>query len=209
LNGEEDTPLSIEFYFATHNTHKFEEAEAALAEVGIKVKKLERPFEKIEIQHPNLEEIAITALSVIIREAKENIFVEDSGLFVHELNGFPGPYSSYVFETIGVEGILKQLNGAKNRKAEFRSSVAMGSDGKIIAVFSSVAEGNITLQPRGESGFGFDPIFIPMWTNKTFSEMTLSEKNVYSHRSKALKKLGLWYQNASKTGNFSQAGTAT
>jgi XTP/dITP diphosphohydrolase len=197
--------LSTEFFFATHNPHKLREAEAALAQLDIQVRKLEREFEKIEIQHPNLEEIARTALSVIIRDSKESIFVEDSGLFIHELNGFPGPYSSYVFETLGVEGILKQLDGAKNRKAEFRSSVCFGSNGKILSVFSSMAEGTITLEQRGENGFGFDPIFVPIWTNKTFSEMSMTEKNVYSHRSKALKKLGLWYLNASKTGNFSKA----
>jgi XTP/dITP diphosphohydrolase len=191
-----------EFFFATHNPHKLQEAEAALADLNIKVRKLEHEFEKIEIQHPSLDEIARTALSVIVRDSNENIFVEDSGLFIHELNGFPGPYSSYVHETLGVEGILKQMNGAKNRKAEFRSAVSFGREGKVLAVFSSVAEGMITLQPKGDSGFGFDPIFVPIWTNKTFAEMSMTEKNVYSHRSKALKKLGFWYLNAEKTGTF-------
>jgi XTP/dITP diphosphohydrolase len=194
--------LSTEFYFATHNAHKIAEAEAALSPLSIKVSKLEQQFEKVEIQHPNLEEIARTALGIIVNDVKLNIFVEDSGLFIHELNGFPGPYSAYVFETLGVDGILKLMNGAKNRKAEFRSSVAFGSGGKILAVFSSVAEGTLTLQSRGESVFGFDPIFVPIWTNKTFGEMSMTEKNVYSHRSKALKKLGFWYENASKTGTL-------
>jgi XTP/dITP diphosphohydrolase len=195
--------LSTEFYFATHNAHKLEEADAALATMGISIKKLDQEFEKIEIQHPSLEEIARTALSVIVRTVSENVFVEDSGLFIHELNGFPGPYSSYVHETIGVDGVLKLMDGAKNRKAEFRSAVAFAKDSKILAVFASVAEGTIALKTRGEAGFGFDPIFQPIWTNKTFAEMSMSEKNVYSHRSKALKKLGFWYLNAAKTGNFS------
>lgn len=194
--------MSTEFYFATHNPHKIEEAEAVLSTMDIKVRKLEQPFEKVEIQHPNLEEIARTALSVIVRDVKDSVFVEDSGLFIHELNGFPGPYTSFAFETLGVDGILKLMIGAKNRKAEFRSAVSFGTGGKILAVFSSVAEGTLTMQAKGQSGFGFDPIFVPLWTNKTFAEMTMTEKNVYSHRSRALKKLGLWYQNEEKSGKL-------
>jgi XTP/dITP diphosphohydrolase len=188
----------IEFYFATGNNHKVEEANAALAPHKIKVVKLEG-FEKLEIQHVNLEEVAKAALALIVTKNDKLVLVEDSGLFVHELNGFPGPYSSYVFDTLGVEGILRLLGDAKNRKAEFRSSVAFGSKGKIFSIFSSVTEGMITTQPKGENGFGFDPIFVPMWTNKTFAQMELKEKTVYSHRAKALNKLALWYLNASKT----------
>lgn len=189
----------IDFYFATHNEHKLQEASAALSQYKVSVKALEH-FEKLEIQHTSLEEIAKTALILIIQNTDKLVFVEDSGLFVHQLNGFPGPYSSYVFDTLGAEGIIKLMDGAKTRKAEFRSSVAFGTAGKILTSFSSVTEGNITLEPKGTSGFGFDPIFVPMWTNKTFAQMELKEKNVYSHRSKALTKLALWYLNASKTG---------
>ncbi len=193
-----------EFYFATHNDHKIEEATTVLAQYKIVVKKLEG-FEKLEIQHVKLEKIAQSALALIVQNTKKKlVLVEDSGLFVHELNGFPGPYSSFVFETLGNEGILKLLDGGKSRKAEFRSSVSMGTDGKILATFSSVTEGTITTQVKGESGFGFDPIFVPMWTNKTFSQMEMKEKNVYSHRAKALTKLALWYINASKIGNLEE-----
>jgi XTP/dITP diphosphohydrolase len=188
----------IEFYFATGNNHKIAEANAALGPHKIRVKKLEG-FEKLEIQHTNLEEITKAALTLIVPNVTELVFVEDSGLFVQELNGFPGPYSSYVFDTLGIEGILKLMTEAKSRKAEFRSSVSFGTKGKILATFSSVAEGTLMTQAKGENGFGFDPIFVPMWANKTFGQMELSEKTVYSHRSKALQKLGLWYLNASKT----------
>jgi XTP/dITP diphosphohydrolase len=193
----------IEFYFVTRNDNKVVEASAALLPHKINVKKLEG-FDKVEIQHSNLEEITKTALSLIVREVDKLVFVEDSGLFVHELNGFPGPYSSYVFETLGIEGILKLLGDTKSRKAEFRSSVSFGTDGKILATFSAVTEGTVTPEPRGGNGFGFDPIFVPMWTNKTFAQMELNEKTVYSHRSKALQKLALWYLNASKTNSLEQ-----
>jgi XTP/dITP diphosphohydrolase len=207
LKGEADTLELIEFYFATGNQNKVAEAEAALAPHKIKVSKLEG-FEKLEIQHTSLDEIAKAALALIVVKTTELVFVEDSGLFVHELNGFPGPYSSYVFETLGVDGVLKLLNNSKNRKAEFRSSVAFGRKGKILAIFSSVTEGNISLEPKGEKGFGFDPIFVPMWNNKTFAQMELKEKTVYSHRAKALTKLALWYLNASKINKLEENAIA-
>lgn len=187
----------IEFYFATGNEHKLQEAKAALGQHKIEVQKFEGG-PKIEIQHVDLEEIAATALALILPKTDKPVFVEDSGLFVHELNGFPGPYSSYVFDTIGVNGLLKLMEGAKSRKADFKSSVAFGKDGKWLATFSSATEGTIQLQPRGSNGFGFDPIFVPMWAQKTFAEMELKEKTVYSHRSKALSKLALWYLNEIK-----------
>ncbi len=192
----------IEFFFATNNDHKIIEANSILNQYGIKATKLPNG-EKLEIQHVNLEEIAGTALQIILQKSKEPVFVEDSGLFIHELNGFPGPYSSYVFDTLGVEGILKLMEGAKSRKAEFRSSVAFGSGSKWLATFSSTTEGTIQMQPRGSGGFGFDPIFVPIWTQKTFAEMELKEKTVYSHRAKALAKLALWYLNESKKPDIS------
>jgi XTP/dITP diphosphohydrolase len=200
---EEGMLVLTEFYLATRNEHKIAEASAALALHKIKVRKLEG-FEKIEIQHTSLEEITKAALALIVPKVDHLVFVEDSGLFVHELNGFPGPYSSFVFETLGIDGILKLMTEAKSRKAEFRSSVSFGTQGKILATFSSVAEGTLATRPKGENGFGFDPIFVPMWSNKTFGQMELKEKTVYSHRSKALQKLALWYLNAEKTGTLEE-----
>lgn len=174
-----------------------EEARAALSQYDIHVSKLEE-FQKIEIQHPDLGEIASSALAVILTKTDKPVFVEDAGLFVHALNGFPGPYSSYVFETLGIEGILKLLEEAKTRKAEFRSAVAFGVNGMWQSNFSSMTEGTIQLQPRGKNGFGFDPIFVPIWTSKTFGEMDLKEKTIYSHRAKAISKMALWYLNELK-----------
>lgn len=187
----------IEFLFATGNDHKVDEAKAAMSQYKIEVSKFS-DAPKLEIQHVDLEEIASTALALILTKTNKPVFVEDSGLFIHELNGFPGPYSSYVFDTIGSEGILKLMTGAKSRKAEFRSSVAFGENGKWLATFSSATEGTIQLEARGKDGFGFDPIFVPMWTQKTFGEMDMKEKTIYSHRSKALSKVALWYLNESK-----------
>jgi XTP/dITP diphosphohydrolase len=197
LKKEADMQELIDFYFVTGNSHKVVEAKTALAPHKIEVKEF-KDAEKIEVQSVNLEEIARTALASIVQSTNKLVFVEDSGLFIHELNGFPGPYSSFVFDTLGNEGILKLLSNAGSRRAEYRSSVAFGTKGKILAVFSSVTEGNITAEAKGENGFGFDPIFVPMWTNKTFGQMELKEKTIYSHRAKALSKLALWYLNAAK-----------
>lgn len=199
LNEEEDTRELIEFLFATGNEHKLDEANTALAKFEIHASKF-MDYHKLEIQSNDLEEIASTALALILQKTKEPVFVEDSGLFIHELNGFPGPYSSYVFETLGVEGILKLMEGAKSRKAEFRSSVSFGTGGKWLVNFASSTEGIIQLQARGNGGFGFDPIFVPLWTQKTFAEMELKEKTIYSHRAKAISKVALWYLNESKKG---------
>ncbi len=188
-----------EFYFATGNEHKLREANATLSQYDIQAIKLE-DYHKLEIQSNNQEDIAASALALILLKTEKPVFVEDSGLFIHELNGFPGAYSSYVFETLGLDGIMKLMEGAKSRKCEFRSSVAFGMGGKWLANFSSTTEGTIQLQPRGQNGFGFDPIFVPMWTQKTFGEMELKEKTIYSHRSKALSKLALWFANESKRG---------
>jgi len=191
-------PKLTEFFFATGNDHKIEEAKAAVSQFGIGIKKMDE-FRKVEIQHPDLSEIASSALAVIVSQTDKPVFVEDSGLFVHQLNGFPGPYSSFTFETLGIDGILKLLEDSKSRKAEFRSAVAFGMNGKLLANFTSATEGTIQMQPRGKNGFGFDPIFVPMWTSKTFAEMELKEKTIYSHRAKAISKLALWYLNESKT----------
>ncbi|RLE72114.1 MAG: non-canonical purine NTP pyrophosphatase, RdgB/HAM1 family, partial [Thermoprotei archaeon] len=119
-------------------------------------------------------------------------FVEDAGLFVEALNGFPGPYSSYIYKTIGCEGILKLLEGVDNRKAYFLSVVALRAPGLGDVVFKGKVNGIIANEMRGEKGFGFDPIFIPDGCEKTFAEMNIEEKSRYSHRGKALRKMGKW-----------------
>jgi non-canonical purine NTP pyrophosphatase (RdgB/HAM1 family) len=82
--------------------------------------------------------------------------------------------------------------------------VSFGTKGKILATFSSTAEGTLCTESKGHNGFGYDPIFIPMWSNKTFGQMELREKSVYSHRSKALQKLALWYLNAEKNNTLEE-----
>jgi XTP/dITP diphosphohydrolase len=130
------------------------------------------------------------------------IFVEDAGLFIDALNGFPGPYAAYVYKTIHNNGVLKLMEEEKNRKAVFQSVIAFCSKETPTPVsFFGESKGEITQTQRieaGKSGFGFDPIFKPEGSKKTFAEMTITEKNVYSHRANAIHKFAKWYQTQSK-----------
>ncbi len=176
-------------YFATRNKGKLKEARMALSRYGIEVEMLE--VEKMEIQSDELKEIALHALSNI-RFENAPFFVEDAGLFIKALKGFPGPYSSYVYKTLGCEGILKLLDGIEDRRAYFLAVVALKTPNGRVEVFEGRTDGVITEEKRGERGFGFDPIFIPDGCNRTFAEMSVGEKNAYSHRGKALRKMGEW-----------------
>lgn len=178
-------------YFVTGNVHKFEEASRILLEFDITIKRSR--IRRIEIQSDSLEEIArVGSLDAAKRLGKTTI-VEDAGLFVEALKGFPGPYSSYVLGTIGLEGILKLMEGIENRRATFRSVVAFADPAENVKTFEGIVQGSITDRPRGLSGFGFDPIFIPEGHMRTFAEMSLEDKNKLSHRSFAFRAFASWY----------------
>src|SRR5690606_10070971 len=127
------------------------------------------------------------------------IIVEDAGLFIDELNGFPGPYAAYIYKTLGNSGILKLLQNVANRKAVFKSVLAY-YDKELNAhmCFEGEVKGKIALREQTENSdttFGFDPIFIPSGSQKPFAQMAISEKNQYSHRAKAINKFVQWYKN--------------
>ncbi|KAF1078969.1 RdgB/HAM1 family non-canonical purine NTP pyrophosphatase [Methanogenium sp. MK-MG] len=114
------------------------------------------------------------------------LIVDDTGFFVSALNGFPGPYAAYVLDTIGMEGILRLLEGAEDRSAYFETAIAYADTEGVIRVFRGVVDGSI-VSPRGEAGFGYDPIFSV--DGRTFAERTLAEKATMSHRGRALAEL--------------------
>jgi XTP/dITP diphosphohydrolase len=182
--------LSKLLYFATSNKHKFDEARDVLKNYGIELRMINRKVE--EIQSENLKKIALHALKKALVCDKLPMIVEDAGLFINALNGFPGPYSSYVHKTLGIDGIIKLMRKKDDRDAEFRSVVAFGSS-SVVKTYQGVVKGKIARKPRGKSGFGFDPIFIPKGSEKTFAEMSLEDKNRYSHRAIALRKFARWF----------------
>jgi len=179
-----------EVFFATSNRGKFMEVEALASQFGLKVRMA--PLKPLEIQHENLAEVAKHAVRQVLRRLKAPVFVEDAGLFIEALNGFPGPYSSYVYKTLGVKGVLKLLEGNSNRKAYFLSAIAFAKPRLKVKVFLGRSDGVIGWEAKGESGFGFDPIFHPEGLRQTFAEMGLKDKNRYSHRAKAFRKLAEW-----------------
>ena len=153
----------------------------------------------IEIQDNSIINIAIFSVLDAVKNSGLPVFVEDAGLFIEELGGFPGPYSKYVLKTIGLDGILKLMEGIKNRKAYFMSVIAFSSIGKSSKYFIGKVNGKISFNARGESGFGYDPIFEPFHGNgRSFGEMTTFEKNQFSHRAKALREFAKWFNSKNK-----------
>jgi XTP/dITP diphosphohydrolase len=183
-------------FFATGNVNKFNEARRVLAGYGIAVGMLRA--KTAEIQSANLKEIAQTSAQDAFKRCHLSIIVEDAGLFIDALRGFPGPYAAYVYKTIGNKGLLKLMENVEDRKATFQSAIAYcDSYSGAPVCFEGEAAGKITTEERrgnGKSGFGFDPIFQPDGSAKAFAEMTIEEKNGFSHRAKAIRKFAEWYK---------------
>jgi len=178
--------------FATSNRGKLAEARAILAPFGISVEQYDG--KGIEIQADTNSEVAAYASRGAAMAAGRAVLVEDAGLYVEPLRGFPGPYSAYAFKTIGVAGVIALLRGSPSGKAAtFVSSLAYCEPGGEPSLFEGSVRGTITARPRGKKGFGFDPIFVPDGGAKTFGELTLEEKCAVSHRADAMKKFAKWY----------------
>ena len=176
---------SFDVIFVSSNIHKFEEAKQILSSFGISLGYANHSLE--EIQANSLETIAVKKAKEAFFKLKKPVLIEDDGLFINSLGGFPGPYSSYVFQTIGNDGILNLLT--KNRYAKFVSVISY-CDKKNIKSFIGNLYGTISYS-KHSTGWGYDPIFIPKNMKKTFGEM--KNKNKISHRFKALKKFSIWY----------------
>jgi len=186
-------------FLVTKNKNKVEEANGVLSAYGLFLEQAN--IEKLEIQSEDLKAIAWTAALYAYRTLKAPVVVDDSGLFIEALGGFPGPYSSYVYRKLGVHGILRLMEGVDDRRACFRTVLAVIIP-PLDALFEGRVCGQITYEPRGDKGFGFDPIFVPGGRNKTFAEMSLEEKNSVSHRSQALRLFAEWYVGLRARDNF-------
>ena len=186
-------PLKKVVFLVTGNVHKFNEARLVLREFGLSTAMLN--IEAIEVQADSIEDVAKASAVDAAKKCGLPIIVEDAGLFIKALNGFPGPYSSYVFRTIGTKGILKLMNDLQKRSAWFESVVAFyDMNLESPKCFHGKVEGKITEQSRGLEGFGFDPVFVPLRDGEaTFAELSIAEKNRHSHRAKALRAFAEWY----------------
>ena len=181
-------------YFITSNKGKVREATEKLRPLGFSV--VQKDLGYPEVQADCLEEVVQQGLEHVRAKFHQAFMLEDAGLFIEALQGFPGVYSKYVFFTIGLPGILSLLDGVKNRKAVFRSVYAYSEPRKKPVIVVGKCTGTISTETRGKHGFGYDPIFIPNDEEKTFGEMTTEEKNQFSHRAKALEKLITEFKNS-------------
>jgi XTP/dITP diphosphohydrolase len=184
----------MKLVFATNNPHKLKELQAilgdhfellSLKEIGC--------FEEIPEEQPTLEGNARQKAFFVFEKYGYSCFADDTGLEIAALNGEPGVYSArYASETkdpqANMDKVLANLKNEDNRKARFRTVISLVLDGEE-KQFEGIVEGEITHEKRGDSGFGYDPIFLPIGYKKTFAEMDLSEKIQISHRARAVQKL--------------------
>jgi XTP/dITP diphosphohydrolase len=180
--------------FATNNQHKVDELRAiignqyniiTLKEAGIDI--------DIPEPHDTLEANASEKSKVIYDLTKTNCFSEDTGLEVYALNGEPGVKSArYAGEhrsfDANIDKLLSNLAGKADRSARFRAVISLLIDGKE-TLFEGICEGKISGEKHGNKGFGYDPVFIPAGSERSFAEMSMEEKTKYSHRARAVEKL--------------------
>lgn len=184
----------MKLIFASHNEHKAKEIQSLLPS-GIELLTLAdlQLTEEIPETAETLEGNALLKASYVHERFGMNCFADDTGLEVHALNGAPGVFSArYAGKDKDSEAnmalLLKILSNATDRRARFRTSIALIWNGKQ-HFFDGVVNGQIAKDRAGSDGFGYDPIFIPENSTRTFAEMTLSEKNNQSHRARALEKM--------------------
>ncbi|RPD49142.1 RdgB/HAM1 family non-canonical purine NTP pyrophosphatase [Paracnuella aquatica] len=180
--------------FATNNENKAKEVQAILP-AGIQVSTLKEADINQDIPEPydTLEENALEKARVIHRLTGNNCFSEDTGLEVEALDGAPGVHSArYAGEGRSNEAnialLLQNMEGKTARRARFRTVVALIWNNEE-HLFEGVCTGHIAFAPTGNGGFGYDPIFIPEGSDRSFGEMTMEEKSRYSHRKKAVAQL--------------------
>ncbi len=139
-----------------------------------------------EIQAETLEETIAPGLEWLMERHARPMFIDDSGLFVDALKGFPGVYSSYVFKTVGCDGILRLMRGVEDRSARFECCIGYMEPGGEPFMVKGVARGTIAREAAGTGGFGYDPIFVPEGDTRTYAQIGVEEKNTMSHRGRAM-----------------------
>lgn len=171
--------------FVTSNKNKVRELKSILSK--------DFEIEQVNIDYPELrsdnpEEIVKEAVKKLASELKKAVVVEDSGLFIKALNDFPGTCSAYIHKRIGLKGILKLMEGVKDRNCIYKSAVGYCESGKGPISFLGEEEGKVAEEIKGNYGFGHDPIFIPEGSDKTYGEMENAE-DVKKFRRRAVEKL--------------------
>ncbi len=179
--------------FASNNLHKANEIRTVLGN-RFHIETLSEAGIHIDIPEPHdtIEANASEKSSVIHKLTGKNCFSEDTGLEVEALEGEPGVHSArYAADEpqykSNIEKLLHQLHAVSDRTARFKTIISLQLDGKEY-LFEGLCYGRIIEVEKGENGFGYDAVFIPDGAHKTFAEMTMEEKNIFSHRKKATEK---------------------
>ena len=184
----------MQLLLATRNAHKTRELRELLGG-EFQISDLSHTSdEPIEETGRTFEENAILKATSASKRHPGLVIADDSGLEVDGLGGAPGIFSArYAGEKTSdrrnVEKLLRELRDVSDRSARFRCVIALTRQSQLIRTFEGSAEGQIVNEPRGEHGFGYDPVFVPTGYDQTFAEMALSLKNKLSHRAKAVAKL--------------------
>ena len=186
--------MKHELIIATNNAHKLQEIQPLIPDhFEIKTLKQIGCTEDIPETADTLEGNALLKARYIFEKYGRDCFADDTGLEIEAHNGRPGVFSAryatngHDFEA-NIDKVLGELNGIENRKARFRTVIALILDGKA-SYFEGIVNGEIITERKGSQGFGYDPVFIPDGYSQTFAEMPLSEKNKISHRARAVAKL--------------------
>ena len=182
-----------ELSFATSNENKFQEAERILSNLGVQINFFKTILE--EMQSDSISDIAQQKAIDAYNRIQKPVIIEDDGLFIESLNGFPGPYSSYAYDTIGNKGIMNLLGNSEVRNAKFVSIIAYCDESLNPKLFESSIPGKISSVIE-EGGWGYDPIFIPAGESKTYANV--SDKDKFSHRAASLKKFSNWFLDMQK-----------
>lgn len=184
----------MELVFVTANAHKAAEVQKVVSK-AIKIVSLKdiNCSDDIEETANTFQGNALLKAKHVYNKYNKNCFADDSGLEVEALNNEPGVFSARYAgvpksDEKNTAKLLKNLEGIENRKARFRTVIALILDGKEY-LFEGIIEGTIAQQPIGTNGFGYDPVFIPAGYTKTFAQMTAEEKNQISHRAIAVSKM--------------------
>ena len=180
MNG---TVNPMEVYFATSNKHKFAEACHIL---DMKLRRIDIDLE--EIQEVSVRKVAIHKANIAYRKLRKPVIVEDTGLHLKGLNGFPGALVKWLISNTGTGGVCRIADRLKNREAYAETCVAF-HDGRKVRAFTGRIYGTIAKNPSGKTGFGWDAIFIPKGYAETFAQMDMKRKSSISMRGIAFRKL--------------------
>ena len=182
---QEQREIHMKLKVITSNPGKVAEYQKELSGYGIEMEHVRLPYD--EVQTSDLEEVVNKGMDAIIAKGVRDFIIDDSGLFVDALKGFPGVWSAYAQKTIGNPGILRLMEGVADRGAEFRCCIGCDVNGERIVV-TGRCRGVITESEQGDGGFGFDPVFSHDGV-RTFAEIPMDEKNSVSHRGNAVRLL--------------------